>query len=485
MVLLLAAALGLSAGAESKPKSKPAKAPYINLLSKPLPPLETTDPTNPPGAARPNELGALTIQSSIDTGLARNPVIKLADERVATALAQYDQQSSAKNLKLYFQDVTSVRTAPVVISTSPLLANSNRFNFPSQFTVMDTVHSQISLQLQLLLTTFGKVENQIAASFLNIDAQAKAGDVDKRNFAYQVKNSFLNHLKALAQTEAAKANLKVSQQNLSDSEALFKQGVMAKFDVVQADLQVTADAQRVAQTATDIETSRAAFRTLLVLEPDAPVLLVPPAPIQVDEGITVKDLGKLALEHRPELIALNRQLEVAQKLLQAAHHESSPQVSMDLGYYTNPGLSLGMHDQVVLGFNFSWYLFDGGLGEGKVKEAESQIRSIEDQGEQMRLQVLLDVENSWLKYLQTYYDLKTAEQRVVTALVYYDMARQRFVNGLGTSLETQEALRSLNNARVNLVVATYSRDLAFAEVEQSLGMDFFDRHLSLAKEAGK
>lgn len=486
MALLVVATLSLPGQAEQKPKPQPKPKPMTNLLAKPLPPIETTDPAHPPGAASPGEPGALTLQTSVETGLGSNPKIKVADERVATAVAQYDQAASQKNLKMVFNDTTFIRpTGPAVISTSPLLANSQRFNFPSEVTLVDTVHSQISVQLQLLLTTFGRVENQIAAAFLNIDAQAKATDIERRNLDLQVKTGFLNHLKALAQIEAAQANLLVSQQNLSDAEQLFKQGVMAKFDVVQADLQVTLDAQRVSQSATDIETTRAAFRTLLVLPPDAPVRLIPPAPIVIDEGITVKGLQELALKHRPELIALDRQLDVAEALLSAAESESNPQVGMHLGYYTNPGTALGMQNTPMLGLNFSWNVFDGGLSAGKVAEAQAQIRSIQDQGEQMRLQIGLDVETNWLKYLQTYYDLKTAEQRVVTAMVYYDMARQRFVNGLGTSLETQEALRSLNNARVNLVVATYSRDLAFADVEQSLGMDFFDRHLSLAKEAGK
>lgn len=485
LALLVGLALSLPGGAEQKPRPKP-KPPLVNLLNKPLPPLETTDPANPPGAARPNEAGALTLQSSVETGLARNPAIKIANERVSKALAQYDQQSSAKNLRLAFNDTTFIRPAgPAAISTGPLLSRSNKVDFPSQITLVNTVHSQINVQLQLLLTTFGRVENQIAASFLNIDAQAKAGDIDKRNLNLQVKTSFLNHLKALAQTEAAQANIKVSQQNLSDTEQLFKQGVMAKFDVVQADLQLVLDTQRLAQTQTDIETTRATLRSLLVMDADAPVLLVPPAPIVVDDDVTIRGLQEMALRHRPELIALARELDVAEALLDAARSESNPQVGMNLGYYTNPGNSLSMQDTVMLSFNVSWNLVDGGLAAGKTAEAESQIRTIQDQGEQLRLQVNVDVENSWRKYLQTFYDLKTAEQRVVTAMVYYDMARQRFVNGLGTSLETQEALRSLNNARVNLVVATYSRDLAFADVEQSLGMDFFDRHLSLAKEAGK
>jgi len=483
-IALLSALTIVSAAAEPKPKPS-AQPKSLNLLSKPLPPLKTIDPANPPGAARPDQTGSYTLQSSVQTGLQRNPAIKVADERVATAVARYEQNASVKNPKFVFQDTTTIRTSGAsTINTSPLLTQRIP-SFPQQIRIVDTVHSQITLGLQLLLTTFGRVEKQIAAAFLNIDAQAAACEIDRRNLSYDVKRSFLEHLRALAKAEATRANLEVSDQNLSDTQALFRQGVMAKYDVVQAELQVTTDTQRLAQTLNEIDTTRATFRSLIVAPPDSPVLLVPPAPIQIDAGVDLKALQDVALEKRPEIVSLRRQMDVADALLEAAENESNPEVGMNLHYLTNPGISLGIQDLVMLSFNFSWALYDGGLGAAKVAEAESQIRSLKEQGEQLRLAVLLDVETSWLRYQQTFYDLQTAEKRVETAMVYYDMARQRFVNGLGTSLETQEALRSLNNARVGLVLALYDRDLAFAALEQSLGTDFFDRHLNLAKEAGK
>ena len=68
------------------------------------------------------------------------------------------------------------------------------------------------------------------------------------------------------------------------------------------------------------------------------------------------------------------------------------------------------------------------------------------------------------------------------AWVYSDMARQRFLNGLGTSLEVQDSLRSLNDARVAYVVASYDRDLAFSAIEHSVGCDFPERRLEVTDE---
>jgi outer membrane protein TolC len=79
--------------------------------------------------------------------------------------------------------------------------------------------------------------------------------------------------------------------------------------------------------------------------------------------------------------------------------------------------------------------------------------------------------------------LTTAAKRVEAAEIYYDMARQRFLNGLGTSLEVQDALRSLNDARQSQVVAVYDRELAFAALENSVGFDFPLRRLAVLPES--
>ena len=137
-------------------------------------------------------------------------------------------------------------------------------------------------------------------------------------------------------------------------------------------------------------------------------------------------------------------------------------------------------DQLTL--SLKWALWDGGYRNGRIEEAESQIRSLEASGEDLRNQVRLQVERAWLDFQLATVTVGTATKRVEAAEVYYDMARQRFLNGLGTSLEVQDSLRNLNDARQNLVVATYDRELAFAALENSVGVDFPLRRLAVSPE---
>ncbi len=443
--------------------------------------LQLTDPANPPGAAHAGEKGSLTLQQSVETGVQQNPQIRAAYEKVQQAIAKYDLAQSQMNPKFQFNSQTYIRPqGGISVSTTPILGNQQVSDFPAVFNIIDTVQSTINLTLQKLLTTFGRVENEISAAFLNIDFEAKRADIEKRNVILSVKQAFLAQLKALAGQDAARLNLLVSEQSLSDTNAQFVQGLLAKYDVVQAELQVVEATQQLQQRTTDIGTTAATFRTVLVLPEGSPVRLVPPSPIVVAPDVTTKSLEALALVNRPEMQALNRELAVAGALLKAAESDNNPIVSMGVNYTTNPGNSLAASNLVLVGLNVQWYLYDGGQRDAKVAEAESRIRAIQAQGEQIQLQVLLQVQTAWLNYLQTKFNVETAVKRVETASVYYDMARQRFRVGLATSLEVQQAIEALNNARVNLVVANYDRDLAFAQLEQALGTDFPDRNVTLA-----
>ena len=96
--------------------------------------------------------------------------------------------------------------------------------------------------------------------------------------------------------------------------------------------------------------------------------------------------------------------------------------------------------------------------------------------------IRLDVEKAWIEFQLSEVVLQTARKRVEAALVHSDMARQRFLNGIGTSLEVQESLSNLNDARNSYVVATYDRDLSFAAIEHSVGCDFPDRRLEITPQ---
>lgn len=253
---------------------------------------------------------------------------------------------------------------------------------------------------------------------------------------------------------------------------------MARYDVVQAELAVVEATQDVAQSQTDIGTTTVTLQTVLYELGQPRVDPVPPPAISVDPTVTAADLDRLAQQARPEVAVLDRNLAAADALLESAYSNSYPNVSLFTGYTSTVG-SIVPTDVLGLTLQVQWNIFDGGLRDGAVHEAEATVRSLHAQGDQLRANITNQVETAFLNFQQTEFTLKTAVKRVEAAQVFYEMARERFINGLGTSLETQTALTSLTSARQELVQATYDREIAFARLERQVGLEFPNRHLAV------
>ncbi len=464
---------GLLGPASAKPVQDPP--PPGQPAAQPALPPRLSLPTRAP--QRPSGVRRVDLSEALEIGLRQNPQMQVAAERVEQARATYLQQKSQKNPRLVLNNGTDIQPENS-INTERLLGDRRVPGFPDRFVLVSPVTDQFQLSLQVLLTTFGKVENQIAASFLQIDAQSAAAGIDRLNLAYQVKQAFFAKLQADATVEVSRLNLSVANQNLDDTRALFEQGVMSRYDILQAEIEVTSAVQDLAQNLTDVDTAYAGLGNVLS-EWSYHVQPIMPPEVSVDPEVELPALEDFALLHRPELLSIDYNRAVAQKLLDAAYGESNPTVTLSANYQTHFGQALSPIDRPSLTLQIQWPIFDGGFRKAKVREAESVLRQIDAAQAQQVNAILVEVQKGWLDLQQTAFTVSTAEQQLANSVEYYDMARRRYLNGLATTLEVSDALRNLVQARSNLVEARYVRDLAFAKLEQGLGQDVPDRHLSL------
>ena len=412
-----------------------------------------------------------TLESSLSKAMRQNSKVRVADEKIVQANAQYGQNKTQKNLKFIVGDKTTWQNRQV---------SGNR-------TTLEALTNQLDASLQLLLTTFGQVEKQIAASYLQIGVAALDAASVRHDLAYAVKKDFFNCLKAEAQVDVAKLNLQVCEKNLSDSKRLYRQGIMALYDVIQADLQVTEAHEQLERSYSGVKTANAAFLSDLEERvtgevSSEPLYFQSPKAIEVDPLCRLSDLQELAMRRRFEILSLDRSIEVAEKVREAEKCSNLPQVMLAADYIFSPGYRTYPCSMYQLSLNVNWSVWDGGLKKQKLIELDSQIRSLEASRDQLCNSIRLEVEKAWIDFNLSAVVLQTARKRVEAAWVYSDMARQRFLNGLGTSLEVQDSLRSLNDARVAYVVASYDRDLAFSAIEHSVGCDFPERRLEVTDE---
>ncbi|MBQ7503417.1 TolC family protein [bacterium] len=413
---------------------------------------------------------SFTLEKSINYALENNPEVKNADENIVQAGARYRQAQSMKNLQFTVGNRLTYQPKGVSggIVTNDPLANS------------------LTASLKALLTTFGRVENQIAAAYLEIGVESLNAMSVRRELVYQVKQAFFNRVKAGSNVDAALLNADLCKQSLVDADKMYKSGVMALYDVIQANLQITDAEEQLAQANTSLDSADAEFFKLLALNnPTADrysLHVISPPPIEVDPQCTVADLKKLAAARRYELLSLDRSIEVLKKSREAAEANNRPEIYLSADYIFSPGYHTLPCSNYQLNLNINWNAWDGGAKNAQLDEIDSQIDALTYSRESLCDTIYLDVEKAWLNFNLTDITMKTTKNKVESAWVFHEMARQRFLNGLGTSLEVQQALTSLNNARLSFISACCDRELAFAALEYSVGVDFPNRRLSVTPE---
>lgn len=425
-------------------------------------------PSAPPSPAPSPSPMVLTLAQSLDMGYRQSPLIPESEELVVQAVATYQQLWSQKNVTLG-------------VTTQSAIQPASEASFLGRTLTLTTIFSnQISVGFKNLLTTFGNVESQIAAAFVQIDVQAVGVEVTRAQLGLSVKQAFFERMKADGSVAVAQDNLEVSQQSLDDTRKQFLQGQKARYDVLQAELSVYQAVEQLQQATNAVASTTAGFYTVLNQDPRPPLILVTPPPIQVSPDIQLDDLVDAGLRHRPEMAQLDRSLEAARLLVKAAKNSSNASITLGLNYNTTTGTVLGVNNQVIMGIGFNWPLFDGGLRAAKVMNAQSQLRALEASGVDLRQQIRLQIEQAWLSLQLSAANLATAIKRAATADEFLDMARTRFNNGLATSLDVQQAIEQKNVADQQVVVADADRNEAFAQLERAIGMDFPDRRLDVA-----
>jgi outer membrane protein TolC len=476
--------IGVAGGAplltEPRPGPSPASSPAPSAAPETRPePAMPEDLTAPPEGVR-----ALTLSEALREGLARNPRMKLAAERIVQARAAYEELGSAKNVKLGLTNTTIGQPQRSIDSHTIFPNGVLPPGFPDTLDVVNTLQNRLQLTLEALLTTFGRVENEMAALLVGISAATQQAATDQRELMLDVKKQYFMRLRAEATARVSEMNLASARQTLSDTEARFKQGILARYDVLQAQLDVSDATQRRDTAQSEMETSGVGLASVLFAGAGPPLWATALPPVTVDSGVTVESLRKLALGRRPDVQALSFDLKAAQRMLAAAKADNNPTLALSLNYYLNSGNNLLPADAKNAQLVFQWPIFDGGQRNARVRSAASTVRMTEDRMALLEQMVGEQVAQSWQRLQLSLQNLATAQERTEIAASYYFLARQRFVHGVGTSLEMQAALRSLNDARLALVLARNDVDVRFAEVEQSLGMDFPTRHLTLAPPQG-
>ncbi len=226
-------------------------------------------------------------------------------------------------------------------------------------------------------------------------------------------------------------------------------GTAAPLDVLKARTEQVHRESDLARARADLARGRLALGILLGRS--SPVRIAVPAVPPEDASQDARALASEAAARRPEIAAQEAQVAAAEAAVRSARARYAPQLSATASAFTssapNPtGEKNGWRATVDL----TWPLFDGGLREGKARQARAQLETARAAQEAQRLQVVQEVSDGVRDVQVARERLRLAETQRQLAFDAAQSASRSFAAGIASSLDVIDANDRLYQADVGL-----------------------------------
>ena len=307
-----------------------------------------------------------------------------------------------------------------------------------------------------LVTDFGRTTNLLSSSEFGAKSEDQNAQATRADILLAVDQAFYSSLNTQALVRVAQDTVQARQALVDKVQALTDAKLKSELDLSFSKVELARAKLLLLEARNNFQTALAGLSAILgytdeqnfhLVEETAP--LVPPAP-------EVESLIQQAMQQRPEIKALQFEVESAQKFSGAEHDLWRPSVN-----------ALGVVGEAPVRDNHipNWYgavgvninipVFNGFLYNARAKAADLQTEVSRQKLADLRNNIARDVRNSWQDTNRAYERLSVTEQLRQQASLALDLAQARYNLGLGSIVEFTQAELQKTEADIAGTDATY------------------------------
>ncbi|HZQ18446.1 MAG TPA: TolC family protein [Terriglobales bacterium] len=319
-------------------------------------------------------------------------------------------------------------------------------------------------QVSQLIYDFGRTSNLVSSANYAEKAQNQDAAATREQILLAVDQAFYNALQAQAVVTVAQQTVTQRQTVSNQVNELFKNKLKSELDLSFANVNLAQakllllDAQNARDAALAQLSMVLGFSNLqnYRLAEDTSTTTAPPS--------NVDDLIATAFSMRPEILALQFQVQSAQKFCVAERDLLLPSIRA-VGVvgdtpFGNPVVADTWYGAV--GANLDIPVFNGFLYRAREREARLREEASNERLRAMRDQISRDVRTSWLNANATYQRLDVTQQLFQQANLGLTLAQTRYKMGLSSIVELSQAQLQQTQAQISYVQAGYDYRLAQA-----------------------
>ncbi|MEJ5376648.1 MAG: TolC family protein [bacterium] len=417
--------------------------------------------------------GPLTLERAIQEALGANPELRQIQERLSAAAEQVRQAEAAFYPRLVFAQEFSITDNPVFAFMQYL--HQRRLNFAMEFNDPG-VHQNVSSRIQGEWSLFegGARIYQRRAAAGHRDATASELLAARNRLVASVTEAYFRWLQSLAFLDVAEKAVNLARINQQLGEAKLRAQVALESDLLRLKSRTAeAEGNRVTARAGARKLQAALERLLArpLREEEIPDLreLAQAAPSQQLKETSSRELLEKALIQRPEIQAARFMILAARQRLKAARAELLPKVGARAWYSWDSEELRGGGESWLASLQATWPLFQGGITLSRIREASSRLREMEARGEQVALDVALEVHQAAIGLEEASARLEVAASRRELAGKALEEVRSQYAREVVTVDALLNAELEWSRAEVSYSAALFDQKIASAALRQALG----------------
>jgi outer membrane protein len=321
------------------------------------------------------------------------------------------------------------------------------------------------LDLNQLITDFGHTRNLVASSALQAKASEQNAQATRNDIILAADVAFYNALEAQATLEVARSTVNARQAVVDQVNALTASNLRSTLDQSFAQANLSQAKLLNLDSQNQFDAAIAGLNEVLGTINDDRYHLVddptPPPPV----ASSVEEVIALALQQRPDLLALKLSHEADVSFSRAQHEQLLPTVSgLGVVGVTPVGSSTYFTQNWygAVGVNVSVPIFNGFKFRAEASEADLRAKMSDEQSRVLVDRIARDVRTAWLA-------VNTAQQRMTVTAEFLkeantalDLADTRYRLGLSSIVELSQAQLQQTQAQIADANARfeYEADLA-------------------------
>ncbi|HDY83442.1 MAG TPA: TolC family protein [Halieaceae bacterium] len=403
-----------------------------------------------------------TIEQAWEVALGANHSVRAAYRTTESA---EERHGAAKSQRL----PTLAAHGGYLAKNDPSIVNISEFGLPSvdQFQVDEKTSYSYGASVSIPLYTSGRIRHGIDATNYGVEA-AEFGEAQTiQDLKMNVAEAYVSVLRARHARTVADSQVTSLQSHAQVTENLFKQGLTDKNATLSAQVALADAKQQALQAQNGVDIANATYNRLLArpLGQD-----VAPEELQTDvvEG-DLQDLTQRALQQRPALLALSRQVAALREKAAARRSVRGPQAALSGGYDFNKNEFQVNEGIWSVNLGLKWDLYNGGSTSHQsmaiTREAEALLESRTD----LESKVALEVHQAWLKLHESRERTAVTEQAIAQADENLKVSRNLFKAGMVTHTEVLDAERLRTTTASNHNNAVYDTAISGLRLRRTLG----------------